>query len=157
MSLRLIDDDTGDDYLITMDDWEELQKLADEETEVKLPNSSKPLSDFFDNLLKTLENAINRDIRNSGRRRAEQDEKILYSSKPQIIEAFETALRKLDSLSPSELRKAKALGELYLRPEAEAVQKQSAEDVSVEDAASLVETVSKRATDAYNKNSVTLS
>jgi len=129
----LVDQSTGEQVSVTEEEWNRIVKLAakvdDDDIIGQLPNSTagtaSDLGAFFDNLLKTLVDALNLDARTTGRAAVADAEKRVYSPRSAVSQAMADALTQLSTLSPTELRKAKALGSLY---RAEKVQKSELRD-----------------------------
>ena len=130
----LVDQSTGEQVSVTEEEWNRIVKLAakvdaDDDITGQLPNSTagtpSDLGKFFDDLLKTLVDALNLDARTTGRAAVADAEKRVYSPRSAVSQAMADALTQLSTLSPTELRKAKALGSLY---RAEKVQKSELRD-----------------------------
>jgi len=165
----LVDQTTGEQISVTEEEWNRIVKLAakvdaDDDITGQLPNSTagtpSDLGKFFDDLLKTLVDALNLDARTTGRAAVADAEKRVYSPRSAVSQAMADALTQLSTLSPAELRKAKALGSLYRRPDENVQKAQLREDNSgqptAEECADLMATIESNARKTFRKNSVTL-
>ena len=164
----LVDQSTGEQVSVTQEEWERVTQLAKavDAGDVTLPNSSgstpSDLGKFFDDLLKTLVDALNKDIKTQAKASADSAEKKLYSPRSALSVAMEEALAQMDGLNKDELKKMAGLGALYQRPdEREKVQKAQLReagplDNNDADNASLVETVAQRLEHALSKNTIIL-
>ena len=164
----LVDQSTGEQVSVTQEEWERVTQLAKavDAGDVTLPNSSgstpSDLGKFFDDLLKTLVDALNKDNQTQARATHVNAEKKLGNPRSPFAQALQDTLAKLDSLSPKELALAKSMGELYQRPEVrEKIEKAVLRepgplDNNDADNASLIETVAQRLEHALSKNTIIL-
>ena len=166
-SLHIVDDETGESLAISADEWAALERLAKagdpDDVIADLPNSSagtpSDLKAFFDNLMAKLVTALNADARTTGRAAVADAEKRVYSPRSAVSQAMADALAQLSTLSPAELKKAKAMGALYRSPE-EIRKAQLREDntgqPSEAECADLMATIEASARKTFRKNSVIL-
>ena len=164
-NLKLVDSETGEEVIVSAEDWAALHKLVDNPDDVlaSLSNSGDPdMQKFFDGLITQLVAAIDKDTHVAARTASDHADKELGSRRSAFAQALEDTLAKIDGLSPREKMLAKSMGELYLRPELrEKVNKAILREPGFLDAdaageASLMEAIESNARRTFNKNTINL-
>jgi hypothetical protein len=150
-NLRIVDSETGDEVIVSAEDWAKLHKLADNPDDVlsNLPNSGDPvLQKFFADLTASLMAAIDKDNHAAARESADAADAKLHPKGSALANAMREAIAQLSTLTPAQLKVAKALGPLFINQANEekigkAVLKdeKSTEEQAVADTRSLLEAV----------------
>jgi hypothetical protein len=169
-SLHIVDDETGESLAISGEEWSALENLAKaaaagdpDDVLASLPNSGDvDLQKFFAGLLSQLTDAISADLRTQGRAHVAEAEKKVYSPRSELAQAMQDALAQLSTLTPAQLKKAKALGPLFVsqatedRVEKAQLREDNTGQPSEAECADLMATIEANARKTFRKNSVIL-